>query len=92
MGWGMRNESQDNFSALHSTVLLSGGQATHTPNCTWRCRKMQEHGVGGEGTQLLNASRMVLPYPGCMAKFSGAGRTCSSWESCCSGSLGSPAH
>ena len=49
MGWGMRNESQDNFSALHSTVFLwGGGQATHTPNCTWRCRKMQEQGVRGK--------------------------------------------
>ena len=28
MGWGMRNESQGNFSALHSTVFLWGGGAS----------------------------------------------------------------
>lgn len=36
--------------------------------------EMQENagaGGGGEGTQLLNASHMVLPNPGCIAKFSG---------------------
>lgn len=91
MGWGMRNESQDNFSALHGTVLLSGGKPP-TPQTVPGDAENAGAGGGEEGTQLLNASHMVLPYPGCIAKFSGVGRTCSSWGSCCSGSLGSPAH
>ena len=90
MGWGMRNESQDNFSALHGTVFLCRASHPH-PKLYLEMQENAGARGAGEGTQLLNASRMVFPYPGCIAKISGIARTYSSWGSCCSGSLGSPA-
>ena len=69
MGWGMRNESQDNFSALHSTVFLWGGGASHPhPKVYLEMQENAGAGGAGEGTQLLNVSRMVFPYPDCIAK------------------------
>lgn len=82
----------NNFSALHDTVLLWGARHPHPKLYL----EMQEN-AGAEGekkehSQSFNASLVVLPYPGCFTEFSGIGRACSSWGSCCSGSLGSPAH
>ena len=52
MGWGMRNESQGNFSALHSTVFLWGASHPH-PKLYLEMQENAGAGGAGEGTQLL---------------------------------------
>lgn len=48
MGWGMRNESQDNFSALHGTVLLSGGKPPTPQTVPGDAGKCRSTGWGGK--------------------------------------------
>lgn len=66
----MRNGSTEptHFTVLDNTMLL-WGRGTDTPNCTWRCRMMQERRVGGKKKWLyhflpksFNAS-LVAPLP-----------------------------
>lgn len=52
MGWGMRNESQGNFSALHSTVFLWGASHPH-PKLYLEMQENAGAGGAGEGTQLI---------------------------------------
>ena len=52
MGWGMRNESQDNFSALHGTVFLCRASHPH-PKLYLEMQENAGAGGEGEGTQLL---------------------------------------